>query len=86
MARRVKCPGCGAIGHISPYDETFEARGSLPGGKPVARCTRCGCGVMFGLFSGMLAGRPKLIPAQPWEAMKAEWDAFQQELKKRFGP
>jgi hypothetical protein len=41
---------------------------------------------MFGLFSGMLAGRPKLIPAQPWEAMKAEWDAFQQELKKRFGP
>lgn len=75
MARQVKCPACGAVGEVAPFDrEVFVGRGQVKG-KPVVKCLRCGSGLFIGLFSGVFVGRPKVIPAELWSWMEEQWEA-----------
>lgn len=75
MARQKKCPGCGAIGEVAPYDDTtFTGRGKLQS-KAVAKCLKCGRGLLFGLFSGVLFGKPSLVPHDTWRSMEAQWNS-----------
>lgn len=79
MAKRIKCPGCGASGEIAPYDDiVFTDRGRV-GNKSVAKCKRCGRGILFGVISMMLFGDVSLIPIEQWRSMEQQWHA-------RFGP
>ncbi len=79
VAKKIRCPGCGAVGEIAPYDDVvFAGRGRL-GNKSVAKCRKCGGGILFGVISMMLLGRVSLIRPEQWKAMEQEWEA-------RFGP
>lgn len=73
MARQINCPGCAAPGTVAPYDNVvFQTRGQFEG-RPIAKCMKCGCGLVFGVFSGLFFGKPKLIPAEVWERMQELW-------------
>jgi hypothetical protein len=74
MAKQRQCPGCGAFGTVAPYDETtFGGRGKFQS-KAVAKCLKCGRGLLFGLFSGVLFGKPSLVPPEMWRAMEEQWN------------
>ena len=56
MARQINCPGCSATGTVAPYDNAvFQTRGAFEG-RPVAKCMKCGRGLLFGMFSGLFFG------------------------------
>ena len=63
MAKEVTCPACGNRGEAT-IDDTgaFEVRGQFQG-KAVRRCKKCGTGFLFGLFFGIIFGKPKAIPS-----------------------
>ena len=48
----------------------FEVRGQFEG-KAVRMCRQCGTGLFVGLFSGVLLGRPRVIPPrrEVWERL-----------------
>lgn len=65
---QLKCPNCGNQGELA-LDEgsPFLARGK-DGGKLVARCNKCGSGVIKGGF-----GKAQMIPAGDLVRMKQVW-------------
>ena len=73
MARRIRCPNCGADGTIAPTDQkVFQGRGR-DGTTPIVKCMECGCGLAFGIFSGTFIGSPKVIPSDVWTRMEEIW-------------
>jgi hypothetical protein len=73
MSRRVVCPSCGIKGTESIDDHAeFEVRG-VHNGKAIRRCRNCGAGIAVGVFSGLLFGKPTLIPNDLWQRMEAVW-------------
>ena len=73
MDRQVNCTGCGAVGTVAPCDDIiFQSRGFFQG-KSVVKCMKCGCGMLFGPFSGVFFGKPKLIPDESWCQMEQMW-------------
>jgi hypothetical protein len=70
----MECPSCGNIGEAT-IDNTgaFEVRGKFQG-KAVRKCTKCGVGLLIGLFSGGVMGKPKLIPNDIWQRMEQMWE------------
>lgn len=73
MARNIKCPWCGTVGAIAPYDEiVFQGRGQFDG-KTIVKCMKCGNGLTFGLFSGIFFGKPNLILPEVWQRMEKMW-------------
>lgn len=68
MAKRIKCPACGARGEIGD-DITFEIRGRFQG-RAVQRCLSCGSGI----FVKPPLGRVEVIPHDLWTQMQERWD------------
>lgn len=68
MAKRIKCPACGARGELGD-DVTFEIRGRFQG-RAVQRCLSCGSGV----FVKPPLGRTEVIPHDLWMKMQERWD------------
>lgn len=67
MAKRIKCPACGARGEIGD-DVTFEIRGRFQG-RAVQKCLKCGTGV----FVKPPLGRTEVIPSDLWRKMQERW-------------
>lgn len=74
MPRVITCPLCGNRGDQNGDDEfrAFEVRGQFQG-KAVRKCTKCGNGLMVGLFSGIWLGKPDVIPEELWRQMNEVW-------------
>lgn len=73
MSRILTCPSCDCVGYADPFGGgEFEVRGVFRG-KAVHRCRACGCGLFLGMFSGILLGRPRLIPPDLWDLMQSTW-------------
>jgi hypothetical protein len=74
MAKQLICPSCGNIGEATIDNAgAFEVRGQFQG-KVVRKCNKCGAGLLVGLFSGGLLGKPKLVPPDLWGNMQEMWD------------
>ena len=72
--RIIKCPGCGTQGALYPFDNAvFVNKGKLLK-KNIAKCKKCGCGIMYGKISYRLLGRVLFIPTN-----------IQKEIEIRFG-
>lgn len=68
MAKRMKCPACGARGELGD-GITFEVRGRLQN-RAVQKCLGCGSGV----FVKLPLGRTEVIPHDLWLEMQDRWD------------
>lgn len=61
MSQVIKCPVCRNEGKAAKEGEgAFEMKGRYRG-KAVVKCNKCGKGLLVGLFSGTLLGKPKII-------------------------
>ncbi|MGH3443202.1 MAG: hypothetical protein ACRDUY_14415 [Nitriliruptorales bacterium] len=67
MAKRIKCPACGARGEVGD-DVTFEIRGRFQW-RAVQKCLSCGSGI----FVKPPLGRTEVIPADLWRKMQERW-------------
>lgn len=67
MAKRIKCPACGARGEVGD-DVVFEIRGRFQG-RAVQKCLSCGSGI----FVKPPLGRTEVIPADLWRKMQERW-------------
>ena len=73
MAKELVCPACGNRGEAKTDEKVgFDMRGQLQG-KTVWKCRECGAGLLLGLFTGRLFGKPKIIPEALWQRIEEIW-------------
>lgn len=78
MPKEIICPVCGNRGEASIDEKSaFEVRGQFQG-KAVRKCNNCEAGLFLGPFSGVVFGKPKVIPSDLWKRMEETW-------KREFG-
>jgi len=81
MPKEIVCPSCGNRGEATTDDSgAFEVRGIFQG-KAVRKCKKCGAGLLIGLFSGALWGKPKIIPSEQWAKMEDEFEKKMKEME-----
>ncbi len=74
MPKEIVCPSCGNRGEATIDEKgAFEVRGQFQG-KAVRKCNKCGAGFFLGIFSGILFGKPKVIPSDHWKLMEETWE------------